>query len=179
MTDLPRLLGALIPVAGLVGCVSVPPQHTPPLDSPGEYVALTKPIIAVGDTQEHEATGFPLHDNDGAVDSYVEVAQRPPAQPLFGRRMLEWAIQNHPDAPVIHLGDVLDMSCESELGRMRKIFQAATQPSAILPGNHDGLLFGIFNYNMVDIILDPGAAKWDRGCRRGANPDAQAGAGGI
>jgi hypothetical protein len=48
------------------------------------YVDLTRPIIAMGDTQEHESTGYPLHDNDSAIDAYVEVAQRPPEQPLFG-----------------------------------------------------------------------------------------------
>jgi hypothetical protein len=61
----------------------------------GLPIDLTTPFVAVGDTQEHESTGYPLHDNDSAVDAYVEVAQRPPEQPLFGRRTLEWALQRH------------------------------------------------------------------------------------
>jgi hypothetical protein len=155
----------------LAGCAGFVPQSGPPPDPPGEFVGLTRPFIAVGDTQEHESTGFPMHDNDGAVDSYVEVAQRPPEQPLFGRRILEWAIQSHPDEPLIHLGDVLDMSCQSEISRMGHIFAAAKQPAAILPGNHDGLMFGIFNYRVLDTLFDPGAQRWDRACRRGASPD--------
>jgi hypothetical protein len=79
----------------------------------------------VGDTQEHESTGYPLHDNDSAVDAYVEVAQRPPEQPLFGRRILEWALQRHPDEPYVHLGDVMDLSCRSEAERMSRIFRDA------------------------------------------------------
>lgn len=135
----------------LAGCASALPHRVPPADPTGDYVQLTQPIIALGDTQEHESTGFPLHDNDSAVDSYVEVAQRPPEQPLFGRRLLEWAIESDPKAPVIHLGDVLDMSCESELERLTKIFATTKerQPLVILPGNHDGLMFGIFNYDIL------------------------------
>ena len=115
-------------------------------------MTLTKPVILLGDTQEHESTGFPLHDNDGAVDEYVEVAQRPPEQPLFGRRVLEWALLSHPEEPVIHMGDLLDVSCESELDRMRKVVPAAGSRT-ILPGNHDGLMFGIFNYEVFDKLL--------------------------
>ena len=83
----------------------------------------------------------------------VEVAQRPPEQPLFGRRILEWVIENNPTEPLIHLGDVLDMSCESELIRIEKIVASARQAHVILPGNHDGLMFGIFNYNIFDQIV--------------------------
>jgi hypothetical protein len=153
----------------LAGCASALPHRAPPPDPPGDYVQLTQPIIALGDTQEHESTGFPLHDNDSAVDSYVEVAQRPPEQPLFGRRLLEWAIESDPKAPVIHLGDVLDMSCESELERLTKIFATTRerQPLVILPGNHDGLMFGIFNYDILGDLWDANTSKWGRGCLRG------------
>ncbi len=137
----------------------------PPADAPGRFVPLTAPIIALGDTQEHESTGFPLIDNDGAVDSYVEVAQRPPEAPLFSRRILEWVVENHPHEPLIHLGDVLDMSCRSELKRMLKLGMAMRQPGVVLPGNHDGLLFGIFNHDVIDIAGDKDARRWNMGCR--------------
>ena len=90
------------PVSGLVafllvaGCANISVSTPPPPDPPGRFVALTRPVIVLGDTQEHESTGFPLHDNDGAIDEYVEVAQRPPEQPLFGRRILEWALLSNP-----------------------------------------------------------------------------------
>jgi len=159
-------------VALLSGCASFVPQQGPERDPGGNYRMLTRPIVAVGDTQEHEATGFPLHDNDSAVDAYVEVAQRPPEQPLFGRRILEFALESHPDDPFIHLGDLLDLSCRSEAQRMRRAFHSARSPGAVLPGNHDGLMFGIYSYPVLDRILDPDAQRWNRACRRGAVSDS-------
>ena len=165
----PALIALLI--AGLPGCAGFVPQAGPGPEPGGRYVDLTLPIVAVGDTQEHESTGYPLHDNDSAVDAYVEVAQRPPEQPLFGRRILEWALKSHPNEPFIHLGDVMDLSCRSEAERMTAIFRTAGRPGAILPGNHDGLMFGIYGYRILDAVLDAGARQWNHACRRGAAPD--------
>ena len=150
------------------GCAQFAEPGLPPPDPAGNFAPLTKPVILLGDTQEHEATGFPLHDNDGAVDAYVEVAQRPPEQPLFGRRILEWVLVNHPDEPVVHLGDVLDMSCKSELERMQGFALSARQEGAVLPGNHDGLMFGIFNHKFAGRMLEASGHAWYRGCLRGA-----------
>ncbi len=156
--------------AALAGCAGFVPQPGPAADLPsqGSYRLLTTPIVAVGDTQEHESTGYPLHDNDSAVDAFVEVAQRPPEQPLFGRRVLEWALQRHPSEPFIHLGDVMDLSCRSEAQRMGRIFANAGRPGAVLPGNHDGLMFGIYGYDVLAASLDGDARHWNRACRRGA-----------
>lgn len=154
----------------LAGCAGFQPQPGPGPEPKADYRPLTTPIIAVGDTQEHESTGYPLHDNDSAVDAYVEVTQRPPEQTLFGRRLLEWALASHPDEPFIHLGDVMDLSCRSEAARMGRIFEASKSPGAILPGNHDGLMFGIFAHN----LYDPASAtphRWNQLCRRGADRD--------
>jgi hypothetical protein len=156
----------------LAGCASIKRDPPPPPDPAGTYVTLTRPIIAIGDTQEHETTGFPLVANDGAVDAYVEVSQRPPEQPLFGRRIGEWVLVHHPDEPVLHLGDVLDMSCQSELDRIWKLGKAARQPIAVLPGNHDGLMFGIFNVPVFGEVLEKAGHAWYRGCLRGADPGA-------
>jgi hypothetical protein len=155
----------------LGGCAGFVPQTGPGPDLGGNYVALTTPIVAVGDTQEHLATGYPLHDNDSAVDAFVEVTQRPPEQPLFGRRIVEWALQQHPDEPFIHLGDVLDLSCRIEARRVAAVFKAAPNAGVILPGNHDGLMFGIYGYNVFEAALDPDAKKWNRACRRGADAE--------
>jgi hypothetical protein len=153
------------------GCAGFTPQAGPGPEPGGRYVTLTMPIIAIGDTQEHLATGHPLHDNDSAVDAYVEVAQRPPEQPLFGRRIAQWVLQQHPNEPFIHLGDVLDLSCRIEAQRVRDVFASTENAGAILPGNHDGLMFGIYGYNVLGTTLDPDAKKWNEGCRRGAEPD--------
>ena len=157
----------------LVGCAGFQPQAGPPPEpaSTARYQTLTTPIVAVGDTQEHESTGYPLHDNDSAVDAIIEVAQRPPEQPLFGRRVLEWALEQHAAEPFIHLGDVMDLSCRSEAQRMARIFANAGRPGAVLPGNHDGLMFGIYGYDVLAAALDGDARHWNRACRRGAAPD--------
>jgi hypothetical protein len=165
-----RVLGTAAALA-LAGCASFTPQAGPGPEPGGNYVTLTTPIIAVGDTQEHLPTGYPLHDNDSAIDAYVEVAQRPPEQPLFGRRIVEWALQRHPDEPFIHLGDILDLSCRYEARRVRDVFRATQSAGAILPGNHDGLMFGIYSYNVIGAAHEPEATKWNRACRRGAAPD--------
>lgn len=163
------LAATLLAAVVVAGCASfAQPGAVPPPEGPGRYTWLTLPITALGDTQEHEATGYPLHDNDSAIDAFVEVTQRPPEQPLFGRRIVEHALHAHPDEPWLHLGDVLDLSCRSEAQRMTKVFVASGRPGAILPGNHDGLMFGIYNYNLFDALRDVGAEKWHRACRRGA-----------
>lgn len=154
----------------LAGCVGFVPQPVPAPERGGTYQPLTLPIVAMGDTQEHLPTGYPMHDNDSAVDAYVEVAQRPPEQPLFGRRILEWAL-HHPEEPFIHLGDVLDLSCRVEARRMAHIFAATRQPGTLLPGNHDGLMFGIYGYSVLEKELDPNAKRWNLACRRGAADD--------
>ena len=163
---------ALLLAALLAGCAGVTPLPAPDAEPGGRYLPLTTPIIALGDTQEHLSTGFPLHDNDSAVNAYVEVAQRPPEQALFGRRLMEWALHSHPDEPFIHLGDVMDLSCRIEAERMTKIFRAAPHVGAILPGNHDGLMFGIYAYGLhdrekADKVL-PEVSRWNNACRRGA-----------
>ena len=166
---IPLLAAATLALAGCAGFAPQPGPAPEPLPTAG-YRALTNPIIAVGDTQEHESTGYPLHDNDSTVDAYIEVTQRPPEQALFGRRLLEWALASHPDEPFIHLGDVMDLSCRSEAVRMGRIFQATPSPGVILPGNHDGLMFGIFAQN----LYNPGSAtphRWNQLCRRGADTD--------
>ncbi|MFY7950463.1 MAG: hypothetical protein ACOVRP_14710, partial [Gemmatimonas sp.] len=135
----------------LAGCASFKPQPPPDQDPGGNYVTLTTPFIAIGDTQEHEATGYPLHENDSAVDTYVEVAQRPPEQPLFGRRLLQHALHSTPNAPFLHLGDVMDLSCRSEAERITRILSAPGQFGAVLPGNHDGLMLGIYAYRLAEV----------------------------
>lgn len=171
-----RLRGTLRPalLAGLLtlaGCSTFKPQPGPGKDPVANYTPLTLPVTALGDTQEHESTGMPLHDNDSAIDAYVEVTQRPAEQPLFGRRIMEWALQANPDGPWLHLGDVLDLSCRSEAERMARIFHATGRPGAILPGNHDGLMFGIYRYDILAAVRDRGARKWNEACRRGAAPE--------
>jgi len=157
----------------LSGCAGYIPQPSPGPEPGGEYRPLTLPFVAIGDTQEHLATGYPLVDNDSAVDAYVEVAQRPPEQTLFGRRVMEWALHTLQQGEyLVHLGDVMDLSCRIEAYRMGRIFFAAgADRVAILPGNHDGLLFGIYAFSLLNPEINTDAQKWNHVCRRGAAPD--------
>jgi hypothetical protein len=167
-TNLLHMLTLCLVPLWLTGCASFTPQPGPGTDPQGNYRPLTLPFVALGDTQEHLSTGYPMHDNDSAVDAYVEVAQRPPEQTLFGRRVMEWVLHSNSDMPFLHLGDVMDLSCRIEAHRMTRVFRHATQPGVILPGNHDGLMFGIYAFNLYDAALDSEAAKWNRACLRGA-----------
>ena len=120
LIGLPRdrrsLLAGTLGASLLIGCsTGFVPQPVPGPEPGANYVALTSPIVVVSDSQEHQPTGCPMLDDASAIDAYVEVAQRPPEQPLFGRRILQWALQSHPTEPFIHLGDVLDMSCRTSL----------------------------------------------------------------
>ncbi|MBN8504110.1 MAG: metallophosphoesterase [Burkholderiales bacterium] len=170
-TGLSLLLAAC---AGFIPQPGPPPEATASPDSAtADCQLLTLPLLAVGDTQEHEATGYPLHENDSAVDAYVEVAQRPPEQPLFGRRLLQHALRSAPGSPFLHLGDVMDLSCRSEAERITRILEAPGQVGAVLPGNHDGLMFGIYAYRLAEVALDRDAERWQRVCRRGGGQDGE------
>jgi hypothetical protein len=57
-----------------------------------------------------------------------------------------------------------------EAGRMTRIFRDAGRPGVILPGNHDGLMFGIY-LQPPRCRLDPDALRWNKACRRGAAAD--------
>lgn len=62
---------ALFAALLVAGCAGFEPQPGPGEEAAGSYRPLTTPIVAMGDTQEHESTGYPLHDNDSTVDAYV------------------------------------------------------------------------------------------------------------
>ncbi|MFM1988045.1 MAG: hypothetical protein RJA99_1002 [Pseudomonadota bacterium] len=161
------LFAATLAWLAVSGCSGFRPQPGPGEEPGGRFLTLTEPIIAIGDTQEHEATSVPMLDNDNALDRYLEVTQRPPEQPLFGRRIMEWVFEAHRDSAFLHLGDVLDLSCKSEAKRMRRLFDAGPARGALLPGNHDGLMFGIYGYDVLSATFDTGATKWNDACRPG------------
>lgn len=60
---------------------------------------------------------------------------------------------------------------------MAKIFRDTPQPGAILPGNHDGLMFGIYAYSTLGAVPGdptiPREHRWNRACRRGATSAEQ------
>lgn len=101
--------------------------------------SLTLPVIILGDTQEHEIGGLPLLATSGAVDRKEEVTSRPAYHALFGRKLFEHTVMQktakpQDPLPVIHLGDVLDVSCTTERARYDEIFMR-TENDLIPCGN--------------------------------------------
>jgi len=134
-------------------------------DDRDKWPISTAPVILVGDTQEHEIMGLPASLKGGFFDRQVEVTIRPPQQALFGRMVLADLIQNAGDRPIIHLGDLLDLSCRSELARMDKVLALAGENWVLAPGNHDGLAMGILNFSSDTEKIGYGSWAWDYECR--------------
>ncbi len=165
--------------AGLLSCTSSLPVETHLRWQDGPLVPVTAPFIVLGDTQEHEITGLPASVFGGISDrGMTEVTIRPPQQALFGRFLFADLFRPDSDAEpaVIHLGDLLDISCRSELTRYEAILDdvsAARQQKWILvPGNHDGTAHGTLNIVDNDSKFGYGAPGWDYECRvPGSVPD--------
>ena len=130
------------------------------------FQTVTEPVRLVADTQEHEIMGLPASLKGGLFDrTLTEVTIRPPQQALFGRMILADTIRRSPAMPVIHLGDLLDLSCRSELKRMDEVFRLAGSGWVLTPGNHDGLAMGIFNFSSDLEKIAYGSWAWDYECR--------------
>lgn len=109
-------------------------------------------MILVGDTQEHHIGGLPVAVIvNSVIDKQVEVTIRPPQQTLFGRKLMQSILDKNngnPEdeikpLPLVHLGDVTDVSCKEEWNRISPML---LRPNvAIAHGNHDGIAHGIFN----------------------------------
>lgn len=157
------------PVCGLLaallaGCASQPTERNPDTSR----WRASGSFLLVGDTQEHEIGGLPSTLAGGVADSLNEVTIRQPFHGVFGRKLLEFLGQQHRDLPLVHLGDLLDLSCQSEFARMEESLRAVGGPLAIAPGNHDGLLNGIFNLNARRRQWGIGPVTWRLRC---AGPD--------
>jgi Calcineurin-like phosphoesterase len=121
-------------------------------------------FVLVGDTQEHEIGGLPSSLAGGTADLFNEVTIRQPFHGLFGRKLLELLANRHQGQPLIHLGDLVDLSCQSELQRMTQVLARWQGPAAVAPGNHDGLLNGIFNFNQRRRQWGIGPLSWRLRC---------------
>src|SRR3954464_10621323 len=111
---------------GLSVCACTTLDLGEPDNTTEKFEVITEPVRLVADTQEHEIMGLPASLKGGLFDrTLTEVTIRPPQQALFGRMILADTIRRAPAMPVIHLGDLLDLSCRSELNRMDKILDLA------------------------------------------------------
>lgn len=111
--------------------------------------ALTKPIALIADTQFHESRGVASRYFSLAGDEFVDVTIRPGQVVIGAADILQHALERAKQFPlVIHAGDAMDLSCETEWSLFTNVFttsmKQAPGPKSWLfaPGNHDGYLTG-------------------------------------
>lgn len=140
-------------------------------------VHASAPIILVGDNQENYNLGLPHYAVNSGVDLLAPVAVRPPQHSLFGRQTLAYAIQETGNDPIVHLGDFLDHSCDTELGGIFELFNQAQQsgkPWAGIMGNHDGLFNGLLNQPSIERRSALSSYGWRLRCRKVNMPSTPA-----
>jgi len=149
----------------LSGCAGIAPSDET-LDS---ALATSAKILIVGDTQEHAIEGLPIGALNGFIDNFADVTIRPSQHALYGRKLFELvAKENYSGGkllPVIHLGDLLDHSCEIEFQRQKKILLKLQSPFYLAPGNHDGIYQGVFNPADSNSNYLFSQVGWDYACR--------------
>ena len=111
--------------------------------------ALTMPIGLVADTQFHESRGVPSRYLGLGGDEFVDVTIRTGQQVIGAGDVLAAALKATATLPlVIHAGDAIDVSCETEWTRFKQTMTSSHRgepgPATWLftPGNHDGYLTG-------------------------------------
>lgn len=112
---------------------------------------ISRDVFIIADTQFHHGLGSAGWMRSGLVDKYVGSAIRPPLLDLFVGDLASWFLDLHGiTPPIIHLGDVADLSCWSEVREFEAMMaryvarKRGTVPWFITPGNHDGYFFGNF-----------------------------------
>ena len=128
------------------GCASTPFQEIVPQNawSRSDSSAITVPIGIVADTQFHESRGVASRYAGLSGDEFIDVTVRTGQQVIGAGDVLQRAMQLSANFPlVLHAGDALDVSCETEWWLFKQVMLDARGepgPSAWLFtfGNHDG-----------------------------------------
>lgn len=142
-----------------------------------EVAHSTAPIVLVGDNQENFNVSLPHIVINTGVDFFVPVTVRPPQHSLFGRQTLAYAIQETGIEPILHLGDIVDHSCDTELGGIFELFNdahRAGKPWAAIMGNHDGLFNGLLNQPSIERRTIASSYGWRVRCRQVNLPPMEA-----
>ncbi|MFT4103635.1 MAG: metallophosphoesterase, partial [Burkholderiaceae bacterium] len=135
------------------------------------YHPVSSRVLLIGDSQIHHFAGNP-DSTSNFLDPWSEPSTRPALQGLFGdrlmQRLLEEHLGSHAFDAVFFMGDALNTSCEAELQRFDRVVSTLFGPSGrfahlplvLLPGNHDGLLYGNFGVkDPVGWLEKPGALR--------------------
>ncbi|MGC4086746.1 MAG: metallophosphoesterase [Polyangiaceae bacterium] len=110
--------------------------------------AVSRRVVLVGDTQFQELHAQGVDVRTALTDRFARTAIRPAQLDMFSESLLLEACRNgrrnDPDAPVIHLGDAANASCQSELEQLFGALDQEVRANGWLmaPGNHDGFFLG-------------------------------------
>lgn len=159
-----RLLPLLV-VLGCSGKPQLPSGYVVASGDQGGARPISRGVLLIADNQQHYLYGEPVWIRTALVDKFVQSAIRAPQLDLFGPSVLEWVLKNHADiAPVIHLGDALNLSCVEEYDRFVATMRHAGKGWFIAPGNHDGIYFGSSSSH----------SEWAAVCQGGGGPMSKA-----
>ena len=140
---------------------------------------ITKPIILMGDSQEHERHGTFTFVAGTLVDKHTKVAARSPQLDLYAKYSMLDVINRHVKSNninnltdgqfAIHLGDFLDISCRSEWRRFMELAKdpISTQKLILGVGNHDGFYVGNYAFDNMESHAFVGAQSWRDRCTAG------------
>jgi hypothetical protein len=118
-------------------------------------------VFLVADNQQQYLYGDPVWIRTSLVDKFVASAVRAPQLDMFGPSVLEWVVETYGEqAPFIHLGDGLNLSCSHEFENFLCTMSKAKNGWYMAPGNHDGIYFG----------SSGSETEWAAACR-GVTPD--------
>lgn len=123
-------------------------EEAPPVFA--EARPQTLPVALLADTQFHESRGEPSRFFGKSGDEFVPVTVRTGQQVIGTGDMLLRALAMARDhALVLHAGDALDVSCQTEWAQFAGVMtegRGDPGPASWLfaPGNHDGFMVGNF-----------------------------------
>ena len=152
-----KALAALTLAAGLLGFRSVPF---------GDAEPASLEALVISDNQFHHLLGDPGWIRIKVIDEVSGTAIRPVALDLFADDLFERTLEDYvatqglqgTRGAVLHLGDALDVACESEWERFEAAMAIPGRLGdgwAMAPGNHDAFFYGMAHEGGI----------WKRGCR--------------
>lgn len=142
-------VGAIAAAMLLAGCSDTALRHGPPWPT-----AARTTLYLLGDNQERELFGDPTWYSGPTAQSLSKVAIRSLEQDLFTKYVAQSVIDSIDSSlrpgesqPVLlHLGDLLDYGCTSELEKLTQLDWMHRKNLFIAPGNHDVVFQGNGSY---------------------------------
>jgi hypothetical protein len=159
-------LALLVLLSCLAGCAALRPTNwaNDPDPRPNAAGPVTGEVRIISDSQIHESRGIPSRYLSLAGDEVIGVTIRSGQQVIGAADLLAVAMAG--DYPLtLHLGDAIDLSCQSEWHRFTRVMQAKGGPGAttwlLAQGNHDGFLAGNISPGASGLYVDE---YWNNMC---------------